>query len=410
MDTPNKLLSDIVFYRTYPKFLPSLNRRESFEETVNRDMNMHLDKFPKLSKDIIKAFSFVHDREVMPSMRSLQFAGDSILKNNLRGFNCSFTHIDDPKSFGEVLFLLLSGCGVGFSVQKRHIDKLPTVKQPRQEGIYVVQDSIAGWAASFDVLIESYFYNRVRPIFDFSKISPKGTILPSTGAKAPGSAPLEYMLKEIEARLKRAVGRKLKDIEIHDIICIASDCVLAGGIRRSSLISLFDKTSQEMLKCKTGDWYIKHPYRARANNSAVLLRTETTYEEFCYIYNVCKESNAGEPGFFWTNDLDMGMNPCGEVSLYTNQLCNLTTINQTGIKTKKDLMDRIWAASFIGTLQASYTDFPFVRDLWRQITEKEALIGVFLQELLILIMQFLKSGYRKVPSMYWKSMRNTQRK
>ena len=376
MNLSNKLLSDIVFFRSYPKYLPHLQRRESFEETINRDMTMHLDRFPKLSKDIIKAFGFVHDREVMPSMRSLQFAGSGIQKNNLRNFNCSYEAIDHPKAFGEILFLLLSGCGVGFSVQGHHIEQLPTIKIPRQEGIHIVQDSIAGWGCALDTLVEAYFYNRVRPIFDFSKISPKGTILPTTGAKAPGAGPLEHALKEIELRLKAAQGRKLRDIEIHDIICIASDCVLAGGIRRSSLISLFDRNSTSMLKCKSGDWYTRHPYRARANNSAVMPRNEVTYEEFYFVYNMCKDSKSGEPGILWVNDKNMLVNPCGEISLLPMQLCNLTTVNQTGITTKKEFLQRVHAAAFLGTLQAAFTDFPFMRETWKETTEREALIGV----------------------------------
>ena len=376
MNLSNKLLSDIVFFRSYPKYLPHLQRRESFEETINRDMTMHLDRFPKLSKDIIKAFGFVHDREVMPSMRSLQFAGSGIQKNNLRNFNCSYEAIDHPKAFGEILFLLLSGCGVGFSVQGHHIEQLPTIKIPRQEGIHIVQDSIAGWGCALDTLVEAYFYNRVRPIFDFSKISPKGTILPTTGAKAPGAGPLEHALKEIELRLKAAQGRKLRDIEIHDIICIASDCVLAGGIRRSSLISLFDRNSTSMLKCKSGDWYTRHPYRARANNSAVMPRNEVTYDEFYFVYNMCKDSKSGEPGILWVNDKNMLVNPCGEISLLPMQLCNLTTVNQTGITTKKEFLQRVHAAAFLGTLQAAFTDFPFMRETWKETTEREALIGV----------------------------------
>lgn len=832
MNLSNKLLSDIVFFRSYPKYLPHLQRRESFEETINRDMTMHLDRFPKLSKDIIKAFGFVHDREVMPSMRRLQFAGSGVQKNNLRQFNCfrkdtkfvtstglkafsdfvdgqkikvlthtgswkkaivrcygmqpmkeisikkrtskeykvwatknhtwilrdgtrtqeikvgdtlypcsnvfgefdfweadpieqyywccgyifgdgtcvknvqkkvmssmvrlcgldknkyldrfvslgfknsscasingdvivytghyfktapnpkvdspnlirafcagyldadggrytgasnkskftsiqaadkdhqwvienlfpiagvfihqrdqsiswktnfgprnpdtkkyaittdltsktlnqfkvvsiseeekqeeawclevkddksfilengiatgncSYLAIDHPKAFGEILFLLLSGCGVGFSVQGHHIEQLPTIKIPRQEGIHIVQDSISGWGCALDTLVEAYFYNRVRPIFDFSKISPKGTILPTTGAKAPGAGPLEHALKEIELRLKAAQGRKLRDIEIHDIICIASDCVLAGGIRRSSLISLFDRNSTPMLKCKSGDWYTRHPYRARANNSAVMPRNEVTYDEFYFVYNICKDSKSGEPGILWVNDKNMLVNPCfsgdteiylssgrkkiteildqevevwdgenwtkttfrvtgydklllkiklgkedwftkqynkklpeieitpehsvitcdkdrknivrklardlqvgdylldsskfkglpevvssiershiaekvycctvpttnslslangihigqcGEISLLPMQLCNLTTVNQTGITTKKEFLQRVHAAAFLGTLQAAFTDFPFMRETWKETTEREALIGV----------------------------------
>lgn len=376
MNVSNQLLSSIVSYRTYARHLPTLGRRESFEETINRNMNMNLDRFPKLSKEIIRAYGHVHDLNVMPSMRAMQFAGQAVLKNHTRSFNCSFLPIDDIRAFGEVLFLLLSGTGVGYSVQKAHVTQLSKIQEPREEGAFLVQDSIIGWAQAVDVLFEAYSLGRVRPIFDFFQIRPKGALLVTTGAKAPGPEPLKHMLGEVEKRLKKAIGRKLTDIEVHDIICIISDCVLAGGIRRAALISLFDRFSEAMLRCKTGEWWIQHPYRARANNSAVLPRQEVSKEEFDYIFSICQKSNAGEPGFFWSDDLDMGCNPCGEVSLLPNQFCNLTTTNQTGIETKKDFLIRVEAAALLGTLQASYTDFPYLRPEWKYNTDKEALIGV----------------------------------
>lgn len=290
--------------------------------------------------------------------------------------NCSYLPIDNVRSFGESLFLLLSGTGVGFSCQSRYVSQLPIIKMPKEEGTFVVHDSIEGWAQSVDVLFESYMYGRIRPIFDFSKIRPKGSYLVTTGAKAPGPEPLKSMLDVVEKLLKNSVGRKLKPIEVHDIVCIISDCVLAGGIRRAALISLFDKDNEEMLNCKKGEWWVKHPHRARANNSAVLVRGEVTKEEFFYIFTKCQESNSGEPGFFWTNDPDVGTNPCCEISLNPNQFCNLTTINQTGIKDKKDFLSRVYSATVLGTLQAAYTDFHYLRDKWRIQTEAESLIGV----------------------------------
>jgi ribonucleoside-triphosphate reductase len=376
MTPSNKLLSDLVSFRTYSKYLQNLDRREVFEETVNRTMMMHLDRFPKLSKEITKAFNLVHQFKVMPSMRTLQFGGSAIIKNNARGYNCSFTHISTVRKFSEILFLLLSGTGVGYSVQRRHVSQLPPVKPPRQEGVFIIQDSIHGWAQALHMLVDAYFNASVRPVFDFSAISPKGTMLPTTGSKAPGPAPLKYMLEEVDTRLKRGIGRKLRPIEIHDIICLISDCVLSGGIRRSSLISLFDKDDDEMMKCKSGDWREKHPYRARANNSVVLVRGEVTKEEFLQIFNVCAMSGFGEPGFFWTNDPDMGTNPCVEIGMRPNQFCNLTIVNQTGISSEKDFYSRIYSAAFIGTLQAAYTDFPYLGEEWKIQTEAEALLGV----------------------------------
>ena len=376
MNNSNKLLSDIVAFRTYAKFLSHAGRRESLSETINRNMNMHLDRYPKLSKDITKAYTYVHDSKVMPSMRALQFSGEAITKNNARQYNCSFTNIDNVRVFGEILYLLLSGVGVGFSVQKEHIKNLPKIKQPKETGFFLAQDSIMGWAQCVDLLMDAYFYGRVKHRFDFSDIRPKGSYLVTTGAKAPGPEPLKKMLEMVEERLKIAIGRQLKAIELHDIICIISDSVLAGGIRRAALISLFDRDDTEMLKCKSGEWWNNTPWRARANNSAVLPRNEVTKDEFYEIFKICKESGSGEPGFSWTNNQNMGFNPCHEIALNSNQFCNLTTISQTNIKNEKDFLNRVYQAALIGTLQASYTDFDYVRPSWQKITESEALLGV----------------------------------
>lgn len=372
----NRLLSDVTAFRTYSKFLPHLGRRESLEETINRNMTMHLDKFPKLSKDIVKAYGRVHDLKAMPSMRALQFSGEAILKNNARQYNCSYAPVEDTEIFGEFMFLLLSGVGVGYSVQKRHTNKLPKVTYPVEEGTYVVQDSIVGWASAVDQLFQAYFYGRIRPVYDFSKVRAKGSYLVTTGAKAPGPEPLKRALDLAEQRLKLAIGRKLTPIECHDIICILSDAVLAGGIRRAALISLFDRDDTEMLKAKSGEWWVKHPHRARANNSAVLPRSEVTKEEFISIFKACQESGAGEPGFSWTSNMDMGFNPCHEIALNPYQFCNLSTINMTGIRDKKDYLNRVYTASLIGTLQASYTEFPYLRPKWKEQTDAEALLGV----------------------------------
>ena len=375
MNKSNKLLSDIVAFRSYAKYLPHAARRESLEETINRNMNMHLERFPKLSKDIMKAYKQVHDLNQMPSMRGMQFGGEAILKNNIRQYNCSYTHIDRPRAFAEVLYILLCGTGAGFSVQKRHTNQLPSIKPPKEEGTYVIHDSIEGWAEALNQLVNAYFFRGIRPTFDYSNIRAKGSYLVTTGAKAPGPEPLKNMLVQVEAILKGAIDRKLKTIEVHDMICIIADCVLAGGIRRAALISLFDRDDESMLKSKHGEWWINTPYRARANNSAVLPRGEVSEEEFRHIYEMCIDSNAGEPGFFWTNNPDMGTNPCAEIGLHSNQFCNLSTTNLNGIKNKKDFLNRIYASALIGTLQASYTDFPYLSEKWKQTTEREALIG-----------------------------------
>lgn len=375
MNKSNKLLSDIVAFRTYAKYLPHMARRESLEETINRNMTQHLEKFPKLSRDIIKAYKQVHDLKQMPSMRAMQFGGEAILKNSVRQYNCSFVNVTYTRVFQEILFILLCGTGAGYSVQNRHIKNLPRVKMPKEEGTYKVHDSIEGWSDALGALMSAYFYGAIRPIYDLSGIREKGSYLVTTGAKAPGPEPLRQMLIKVEAIMKQAVGRKLTDIEVHDVICLIADCVLSGGIRRAALMCLFDRDSKDMLTCKHGEWWNKHPHRARANNSAVLPRGEVSKDEFKYIYDMCVQSNAGEPGFFWTNNLDWGTNPCAEIGLQSNQFCNLTTTSLTGIKSKKDLSNRIYASALIGTLQASYTDFPYLSDAWKDTTESEALLG-----------------------------------
>ena len=375
MNKSNKLLSDLVAFRTYAKHLQHLSRRESLEESINRNMNMHLEKFPKLSRDIIKAYKQVHDLKVMPSMRSLQFGGEAIVKNNSRIYNCAFVHIKYPRVFAESLYLLLCGTGVGYSVQNHHIEQLPLLRKPKRENMHLIHDSIEGWADAVDALMNAYFNGAIRPVFDYSQISAKGSYLSTTGSKAPGPEPLRFAINLVEKKLQSAVGRKLNSLEVHDIICILADCVLAGGIRRAALIALFDKNDTAMLTCKHGEWWTKSPYRARANNSAMLLRSSTTYEEFLQVFEACIASNAGEPGFLWVDDLEMGANPCVEIGLQSNQFCNLTTTNMTGIKSEKDFLNRIYAATLLGTLQASYTDFPYLGEKWKHVTEDEALIG-----------------------------------
>jgi ribonucleoside-diphosphate reductase alpha chain len=338
-------------------------------------MTMNLDRFPKLSKDIIRAYKQVHELKVMPSMRSLQFGGEAINKNNARIYNCAFVHIKYERVFAEALYLLLCGCGVGYSVQRHHISQLPGLRKPRRENTHIIHDSIEGWADAVDALMKAYFNGAIRPIFDYSQISPKGTYLLTTGSKAPGPEPLRIALTLVEMKLQNAVNRKLSSLELHDIMCILADCVLAGGIRRAALISLFDKNDKEMLACKQGKWWEKAPHRGRANNSAVLVRSETTYEEFREVFDACIASNSGEPGFLWVDDKETGANPCVEIGLQSNQFCNLTSTNMTGIKDERDFLKRIEAAAFLGTIQGSYTDFHYLGPRWKEVTESEALLG-----------------------------------
>jgi ribonucleoside-diphosphate reductase alpha chain len=311
-------------------------------------------------------------------MRSLQFAGKPIEINNSRIFNCSYLPIDDWRSFSEVMFLLLSGCGVGYSVQKHHIEKLPEIRIPRKTRRFLVGDSIEGWADAIKVLMKSYYgITAARPIFDFRDIRPKGAELITVGGKAPGSEPLKECLFQIQKVLDRKNdGEQLTPIEAHDIICHIADAVLSGGIRRAALISLFDLHDNEMLTAKHGAWWELNPQRGRANNSAVVIRSKVTKKDFNDLWAKIVASNSGEPGVYFSNDKDWGTNPCCEIALRPFQFCNLTEINVSNIESQEDLNKRVKAGAFLGTLQASYTDFHYLRDIWKRTTEKDALVGV----------------------------------
>lgn len=376
MDQGSKLLSAITTFLKYSKYLPDLKRRETLTETIDRSRQMDLERFPQLQEQILAAYTDVDNLLVMPSMRKLQFAGDAILRNHARSYNCSFAHLKRPRAFSEGLFLLLSGVGFGYSVQRRHVDQLPKIKQPTDSYEFQIPDSIEGWAMALEALMCAYMEGRPEPTFDYSAIRPKGSYLVTTGAKAPGPRPLSIMLSKVRSMLKAAVGRKLKPIEAHDIMCVVSDCVVSGGVRRSAMISLFDRDDQEMLGCKSGEWWKTAPYRMRSNNSAVLHRVHTTYEEFMRVYIACRDSKAGEPGIFWTNDYELGTNPCAEISLKDRQFCNLSTINMTKVASMSDLYQASRSASILGTLQATYTDFTYLDEGWRQVTEEDALLGV----------------------------------
>jgi ribonucleoside-diphosphate reductase alpha chain len=374
----SQILSDVTTHLKYSKYQPSKERRETWEELVDRNKQMHLDKFPHLSEEIEDAYRFVYEKKVLPSMRSLQFAGKPITINNARIFNCSYLPIDDHRAFSEIMFLLLSGCGVGYSVQRHHIEKLPEIRKPLKSKRYLVGDSIEGWADAVRVLIKSYFgYNSYSPKFDFSDIRQKGAQLITVGGKAPGPEPLKIALTHVQSVLDlKNDGERLTTLECHDIICHLADAVLSGGIRRAALISLFNLDDEDMLTCKFGSWWENNPQRGRANNSAVLLRSKIDKPTFLNLWKKIELSNSGEPGFLFTNDKDAGTNPCAEINLKPNQFCNLCEINASDIDSQKEYNARAKAAAFIGTLQASYTDFHYLRDIWRKTTEKEALLGI----------------------------------
>ena len=376
-----QILSDITVYTKYAKYLPKEQRRETWEELVTRNMEMHMAKFPQIKDSIEDTYKkFVYTKKVLPSMRSLQFGGKAIDLNNARIYNCAFLPVDSIHSFSETMFLLLGGTGVGFSVQNHHIDKLPEIRKPNydRKKRYVVQDSIIGWADAVKTLFKSYTGGLTSHIeFDLSDIRPKGAMLITAGGKAPGPEPLRIALVKIESILREKEDRsKLTDIECHDIQCHIADAVLAGGIRRAAMISLFDLDSEAMLNAKAGNWWENNPQRGRSNNSVVLLRHKIDKRTFDKVWERIEASGSGEPGIYLTNDKDWGTNPCCEIALRSYQFCNLTEINMSDVQDQNDFNERSAAASFIGTLQAAYSDFHYLRDIWRKNTEKDALLGV----------------------------------
>jgi ribonucleoside-diphosphate reductase alpha chain len=379
MDISNRILSDITVFQKYAKYLPELNRRETWEELVTRNKEMHQNKYPQLHDEIESAYKFVYDKKVLPSMRSLQFGGKPIEINPSRIYNCSYLPIDDWRAFGEVMFLLLGGTGVGFSVQKHHVEKLPPIHKPKKdrERRFLVGDSIEGWADAIKAVVKSYFFSGSSLRFDYSDIRPKGTRLITSGGKAPGPEPLRICIEKIRSILElKHDGENLTPLEVHDIICHIADAVLAGGIRRAALISLFSADDNEMISCKFGAWWELNPQRGRANNSAVLLRSKITEEFFKELWKKIELSNAGEPGIYFSNDKDWGTNPCCEIALRPFQMCNLCEVNASDVVDQQDLEDRVRAAAFIGTLQASYTEFHYLRPIWQRTCEKDALLGI----------------------------------
>ena len=381
MSVNNEILSDITVHMKYAKYIPELNRRETWEELVDRNKQMHVRRYPGLENDIETYYKYVYEKKVLPSMRSLQFGGKPIEISPNRLYNCAFLPIDNIIGFSEVMFLLLSGCGVGYSVQLHNIKKLPEIIKPHSSRTrrFVIGDSIEGWSDAIKVLIKSYLGSKrsSKIKFDYSDIRPKGALLVTSGGKAPGPQPLKECLVKIKGLLDgKENGEQLSSVEVHDIICHIADAVLAGGIRRAALISLFSAYDEEMISCKTGDWWENNPQRGRANNSAVLMRHKITKKFFMDLWKRIELSGAGEPGIYFNNDKEWGTNPCCEIALRPFQFCNLCEVNVSDVEDQDELNDRVAAAAFIGTLQAGYTEFHYLREIWQETTEKDALIGV----------------------------------
>jgi len=414
-------LQNYTFVSKYARWLEDKQRRETWKEAVDRVRNMMHTKYDEfgIKEDIDWAYDFMYKKKVLGSQRCLQFGGDPILKRNAKLYNCTASYCDRLRFFQECFWLLLCGSGTGFSVQKHHVAKLPTLEHdpPKDVGTkYVIDDSIEGWSDALGVLLSSYFskpveefkqYKNCRILFDYSNIRPKGASLASGVGKAPGYEPLANGLEKIRALLDRCIAngqKKLRPIDAYDIVMHSSDAVLSGGVRRSASLALFSPDDIEMTRAKTGNWYIDNPQRARSNNSALLLKNETTFEEFQTLMESVKEF--GEPGFIWSDSTEMVFNPCVEISLWPVnektgesgwQGCNLSTINCSSIENEEDFYERCKAAAIIGTLQAGFTKLEYLGKNSEEIFEREALLGVSLTGImekydLVLTEKILKNG------------------
>jgi ribonucleoside-diphosphate reductase alpha chain len=379
MDLGLEALSKITIFSKYAKYNSELKRRETWDEIIDRYQAMMVKKYPTLEAAIIDSSKYIRDKKILPSMRALQFAGSAAEVNNARIYNCCYLPIDSLHSFSETMFLLLGGTGVGFSVQKHHVEQLPAIKKQDTYKMrtYLIEDSIMGWADAVKMLMKFYFEGGYKPKFDFRAIRHKGARLVTAGGKAPGPEPLKIALAHIDAVMERKEdGSKLSPLECHDIQCHIANSVLAGGIRRSAMISLFSLDDEEMITCKYGSWWELNEQRGRSNNSAVLERGQVGEEEFLALWKRIEASGSGEPGIYWTNNKDWGTNPCCEIGLRPYQFCNLCEVNVSDISSQEELNDRVTVAAFFGTLQAGFSDFHYLRPIWAKTTQKDALLGI----------------------------------
>ena len=398
-----KSLMDYTFVSKYARWVPDKKRRETWKECNDRVRGMMLEKYEGLGIDeeINWAYDMMYKKMCLGSQRALQFGGSPIFKHNARMYNCVTSYCDRLRFFQECMYLLLCGCGAGFSVQKHHIAKLPTlVKNKTGTKKFVVPDSIEGWSDAVGVLISSYFdqdelfpeYSGKDVNFDFSEVRPAGSPLGSSAGKAPGPDPLSKALKSIKRVLDGAVkdlefcqksARRLTSIQAYDIVMHSADAVISGGVRRSATICLFSPDDEDMATAKTGNWFHDNPQRGRSNNSALLIRSETGKKQFSDLMQSVKEF--GEPGFVWSDSTELIVNPCVEIGMYPVdeetgksgwQGCNLSTINCAKVESKEDFFDAVGAAATIGTLQAGFTSFEYLGSTSEKIFRREALLGV----------------------------------
>lgn len=372
MQRTAQILSDLAFYRTYSQVLEN-GKKETWKQVVDRYQQFMLDTFSSQHHKLIsEACSFVEQRKLVPSMRMLQFAGEGLKRENMRAYNCSFVAIQSFKDIADIFYVLMNGTGVGFSVQKHHVTNLPVISSASEENfpVHIVGDSREGWSDSVCQLLKE-----PNTIFNYSKVRLSGTKL-STGGTASGPESLRRAHDNIRTVLTQAIGRRLRPIEVHDIVCHIADVVVVGGVRRAALISLFDQDEEEMMLAKVGAWWERNPQRARANNSAVLVRGKSNYLHFRDTLKACFASHSGEPGVFWTSSPDYGTNPCAEISLQSHGLCNLTEINAAVCENEFEFAQAAYYATVLGTFQAALTDFHYVSPRWKQVAEEDALLGV----------------------------------
>lgn len=389
-----RIMSELVIRSKYSIPVPherggGLLRLESWSEIADRCIGMHLRKGLIFASDATEILKYVRAKKVTPSMRSMQFGGEAIERNNAKMYNCCFTLVDRPRAFSEILYLLLCGCGVGYSVRKEFVGSLPVVKAPRLETVsfHQVQDSIEGWANAVNHLIDGYF-SGFYPEFDYSPIRPKGSPISSCAGKAPGHVPLKRAIESMRSILEESAGRRLRPIDAHDMICIGSEAMESGGTRRSALLSLFSPDDAAMMTAKTGDWFTKHPYRRMSNNSVSLTKEDYSHSIVDSVFEACRQF--GEPGMYFADEPHHGPNPCGEIGLDPRTddgrtgfgFCNLTDINCATVDGHSDLMRRVQIATLLGTAQATYTDFKYLEEASKEVAERDALIGVGLTGLL----------------------------
>lgn len=390
------LMSEAKFYESYSRFNDAESRYETWDEAVDRVMEMHekfySDKGNQIAPFIEEARVAYKEKRVLGAQRALQFGGEQILKHQMKMYNCTSSYADRAEFFGEIFYILLCGAGAGFSVQKHHVAKLPKIaERKKQPKTHNVTDDIEGWATAVDVLLSSYFvgggkhpeYEGRRVFFDTSLIREKGAEI-SGGFKAPGPDGLNLALNRIEHLLQRLIIMEgidtLRPIHVYDIVMHIADAVLSGGVRRSATICLFSPDDEEMIKAKTGNWFKENPQRARSNNSALVVRDQVTKEEFSKIMESVKQF--GEPGFVFAESTEHCVNPCVEIGMYPQldgvtgwQGCNLAEINGGQCDTEENFYKACRAAAILGTLQAGYTDFKFLPETTKKIFDREALIG-----------------------------------